>query len=68
MLEPVLGRLASAPQIEVVVLENVPNFAKTLDGQDRSSYSFWVEGLIRVGFSKAYGDRNRIAAKLSCGY
>ena len=52
MLEPVISRLAAAPQIECVVMENVPNFAKTLDGQDRSSYSFWVEGLTRCGFSE----------------
>jgi site-specific DNA-cytosine methylase len=52
MLQPVLERLAQAPQIECVILENVPNFAKALDGQDRSSYSFWVEGLTECGFSE----------------
>ena len=51
-LEPVLRRLEYAPQVECVILENVPNFAKTLDGQDRSSYSMWVEGLIECGFSE----------------
>ena len=51
-LEPVIERLRLSPQIEVVVLENVPNFAKTLDGQDRSSYWMWVEGLQHAGFSE----------------
>ena len=52
MLEPVIERLGRAPQIEVVVLENVPNLACMLEGQDRSSYSVWVEGLERVGFTE----------------
>ena len=69
MLEPVISRLAAAPQIECVVMENVPNFAKTLDGQDRSSYSFWVEGLTRCGFSEhAYVILPTAAAgDLQCG-
>ena len=52
MLEPVIERLRNAPQIEVVVLENVPNLAKALDGQVRSSYTMWVEGLQSVGFTE----------------
>lgn len=49
-LEPVLRRLKVSPQIECVVLENVPNIAKMLEGQDRSSYSLWVDGLTQCGF------------------
>ena len=52
MLDPVLERLENAPQIECVVLENVPNFARCLDGQERSSYSYWVKGLNECGFTE----------------
>ena len=37
LLDPVFDRLRSAPGIETVVLENVPEFVQLLDLQERSS-------------------------------
>jgi hypothetical protein len=51
MLDRVLDRVGQAPTLEVIALENVPNFLSILDGQDQSSYTLWVEGLQECGFA-----------------
>ena len=52
LLDPVFDRLRSAPGIETVVLENVPEFVQLLDLQERSSYTMWIEGLETCGFTQ----------------
>ena len=52
LLLPFFKRLSAATQVELVVLEEVPNFLSRLEGQSKSSYSFWVNGLQRAGFSE----------------
>jgi hypothetical protein len=52
LLKPVIDRLRGAPGVEIVVFENVPEFLQVLDGQTRSSYTFWVDLLEeRCGFT-----------------
>lgn len=52
LLKPVVNRLREAPGVEIVVFENVPEFLQVLDGQTRSSYTFWVDLLEeRCGFT-----------------
>ena len=50
MLFPVFERIKAATQLEVIVLEEVPNFLTRLEGQTRSSYALWVNGLEKAGF------------------
>ena len=52
LLAPVFERLRKSPGIEIVVMENVPEFAQTLDLQERSSYTMWIEGLESCGFEQ----------------
>lgn len=54
-IEPLFRRLKEAPGVLVVILENVPAFLSTLQGQQRSTYSFWIEGLRAVGFDEHAG-------------
>ena len=50
LIGSVRARLELAPQLEVIALENVPNFLSTLDSQEQSSYTTWVEALEALGF------------------
>ena len=54
-IEPLFSRLEEAPGVLVVILENVPAFLSILQGQHRSTYSFWIEGLQTVGFDEHAG-------------
>lgn len=50
LLEPVFERLRRAPNIQVVVMENVPEYLQPIDGQECSSYANWLEELETAGF------------------
>ena len=51
-LRGVFARIGSAPSLEVIAFENVPNFLSLLEGQERSSYSLWVAELEALGFTE----------------
>ena len=52
MLEEVLERIEQSHNVEAIVFENVPAFLKVLEGQDRSSYAMWIEGIEQAGFTE----------------
>jgi hypothetical protein len=45
LLRPVILRLSFAPWVEVVLMENVVEFAAAIDSQTRSSLSWWIAEL-----------------------
>jgi site-specific DNA-cytosine methylase len=49
LLLPVIRRLSLAPWVEAVLMENVIEFAQLLDGQGRSSLSWWIAELTACG-------------------